>query len=172
MQEAQSAVEKLQDLLEEDVVEEGRLDGLKNLLADAKEEERMHEVAHEASLAEKDKLRAEIARCQQKLDDVNEDVRKLMALVEKAEAKANQRRNDRMVRLREKNNAIDAAKEAKGQRVIREREVAEARSTVDEFKEAATAFSPRVPIPANETYDTLSRKEQKLKRDIAKSKEK
>ena len=171
-QEAQSKVEELQDLLDQDVVEEGRLDSMKEQLNDAKEEEHMNVEAYQASITAKDEVKAALVESQQKLDDLDADLRKLKSLLEKAEVKSSQRHDERIKRLREKNAAIDATDAAKARKLEREAERDAQARLANQFKGEAMDFCARVVIPAGETLTTIERKYQKIGKDLEKSKEK
>ena len=168
-QRAQETVEGLEDALEQDAVEEGRLDELKRLLNEAVEEARFYEDSYGDSVLELDKAKSDMGAADQELQDIK-------ARVEEAKNKvAEQERNAR--RFESQTNEAAAAKN-KAVEVVRrlerrKREAEDIRDDkaklVEEFIGEASKISEREPVPAGETGDSLDKKLSRLTDDVARA---
>ena len=168
-QEAQNSVEELQDMLDQDVVEEGRLEALKGQLDEAEEDVQVQEASYQDSVIAKDAASALLQECERKLDAAEGSIKDFEKQVEKAESKSTQRINDRSARLREKNDAIAAldlvrAKKEKMLDLRREQD-----NIFMEFQEQARQISSRVAVDVGETGESLDRKYLKIQRDLKNS---
>ena len=166
MQQAENIVDELLDALDQDAVEEGRLDVLKAQLTEAKDEKNTHEASYEESVIAKDKnnefLRASREQMARK-DVIIEDAK---AKVLKAEGKATKCASQRASALRDKNAAFDSVESGKLEREQLERERDEELRRVDEFTQQANELYPRVPVDEGETGDSIELKLEKLNKDL------
>ncbi len=166
LQQAENMVDELQDALDQDAVEEGRLDELNCQLTEANEEKGTHEASYEESVIAKDRnnelLRASREQMASK-DIIIEDAK---AKVLKAESRVTKCASQRSSVLREKNAAFDAVASGQLERKQYERERDEVSLCVDEFTRKANDFCPRVPVDEGETGDSIDLKLQKLNKDL------
>ena len=159
-------MDELQDALDNDRIEEGRLDALKDQLSEATEEVKTHESSYGDMVVAKDKNNELVKSTREDLAAMDVTIKEVEVLVIKAENKANKCTNDRMAALRDKNAAIDAVERLRKERDHQEALRAEKRTHVEEFTLQASEVCARVPVDPGETYPTLSRKFEKLNRDL------
>ena len=168
VQSAESIVEELQDALDRDAVEEGRLDALKEHLVEAKEEVAIHEGSYEDSVVALDKARELMQVSRAQMAGLDAQIAEIDARVAKADGKAIKLSAQREGALRLKNSAIDSIEKAENNKVATESKCAEQVKIVAEFIEEATAICARVPVDAGETGDSIERKLKKLEADLHK----
>ena len=168
-QEAQTLVEELQDALERDEVEEGRLEALKKQLAEAEDEKGTHESSYEDSVLEKDRLFKALKCFKEQMANLDKAIEEAEAKLSKAEQKAAQRANKREDALREKNNALEVVERAIRDRQDTQRARDDKAATVENFKEQAGHVSDRVPIEKGETCGVIEEKLTKMNADLKKA---
>lgn len=166
LQSAQKVVEDLQDALDKDSIEEGRLDALKDNLKEAKEEKRMLEGSYEEAITSADKHRESMKTLTARLRAMDAQLADGEAKVQKAEAKELKLTEHRQVVLLAKNNAIQRIvdlKEEKGRLEIQRGRLAD---RVAQYTEQARQVCARVPVEPGETGQTLEAKLKKLSADL------
>ena len=168
-QEAQNIVEELQDALDRDAVEEGRLDALREQLVEAEDEKLTHENSYENSIMEKDKLFKTLKALKDKMANLDEAIEEAKAKLSKAEQKAAQRANLRENALLEKNNALEAVERGLQDRQETQKARDDKAATVENFKEQAGQVSSRVPIEKGETCKVIEEKLTKMDADLKKA---
>lgn len=166
MQQAENIVDELQDALDQDAVEEGRLDILKAQLTEAKEEKSTHEASYEESVIAKDKNNELLRASREKMASKDVIIEEAKAKVLKAEGRANKSASQRASALRDKNAAFDAVESGKLGREQLEKERDEESRRVDEFTQQANELYPRVPVDEGETGDSIELKLEKLNKDL------
>ena len=166
VQQAETMVDELQDALEEDSVEEGRLESLKQQLKDAREEKIGHEASYEDSVMAKDKNKESLESARDEMAKIDAQLKEAEAKVSKAESKLTRCVNQRSAALIEMNAAFESARAAKEDLETIKEEREELARAVEDFTIKANEICPRVPIETGETYDSLQRKIEKLKKDL------
>lgn len=166
MQQAENVVDELQDALDQDAVEEGRLDVLKDQLAEANEEKGTHEASYEESIIAKDKNNELLKTSRGKMAAKDVVIEEAKAKVHRAETRAVKCANQRSSALRDKNAAFDLVESEKSEREQYERERDEEAERVGEFTRKANIFCPRVPVDEGETGESIDLKLEKLTRDL------
>ena len=166
MQQAENTADELQDALDQDAVEEGRLDFLKGQLTEAKEEKGTHENSYGESVIAKDKNNELLRTSRERLASKDVIIEDANANVLKAETRAAECASQRSSALRDKNAAFDSVHAIKLEREQLERERDEESSNVDEFTQKAGRFCPRVPVDEGETGDSIELKLAKLNKDL------
>ena len=166
MQQAENIVDELQDALDQDAVEEGRLDVLKNQLTEANEEKSTHEASYEESIIAKDKNNELLKTSREKMASMDVIIEDAKAKVLKAESRAAKCLSQRSSALRDKNAAFDSVESEKLEREQYERERDEESQRVDEFTRKANDFCPRVSVDEGETGDSIDLKLDKLNKDL------
>ena len=171
VQRVESVVEELQDALDNDAVEEGRLEALKEHLIEAQGEVGTHEGSYEESVVALDKAREsmKVSRNQMKLLD--QRIAEAGAKIVKVEKDAEKLSDKRNEALKKKNDAVDAAERVVRKRPALEHDRVVQVETVSEFMKEAVQISPRVPVDTGETSFTLDAKLKKLTADLKKSEE-
>ena len=166
VQQAERMVDELQDALEEDSVEEGRLESLKQQLEDAREEKIGHEASYEESVMAKDKNRESLENARSEMAKIDAQLKEAEARVLKAESKLTRCVNQRSTALTEMNTAYESVRAAKEELEIIKEEREEKVRGVEDFTMQANEICPRVPVEHGETYDSLLRKKSKLQKDL------
>ena len=166
MQRAEETAGKLQDALEEDRIEEGRLEALKEHLKEAEEELRTHQGSFEEGILSKDKVNEsmKLAREQRAAIDVRID--EATTKLKKAEGRALTCSKQRQQDLQQKNTAINAVSDAKDRFAHAERKRESQLKVVKEHTAEAEKISARVPVPPGESADALDKKLIKLHKDL------
>lgn len=172
MQSAQRLVDELQDALENDAVEEGRLEALKTQLVEAREEVGTCEASFEDSVVEIDKIKESMGVFRSRMKKVDLRIAEFKARLEKAEKAAAKASTRRQIALRDKNEEITKEELAVSQKATLEQERQEKLGVVVSFIEEASKICGRVPVEAGQTCTSLDKKLQKLNADLRKYEEK
>ena len=166
VQQAETKVEELQDALEEDSVEEGRLESLKQQLEDAREEKIGHEGSYEESVMAKDKNKESLENARNEMARIDAQLKEAEVKVLKAESKLTRCVNQRSSALTEMNTAYESVEAAKEELETIREEWEELVRCVEDFTMKANEICPRVPVEHGETYHSLASKISKLKKDL------
>ena len=168
-QRAQETVEGLEDALEQDAVEEGRLDELKRLLNEAVEETGFYEKQYGDSVIDLDKAKLDLEATNLELQEVKARVEKARGKITAAEGDARKFESQTNEAAAAKNKAIEAV----GRLERRKQEAEDVRDdkakVVEEFVGEASKISEREPVPAGETGDSLDKKLSKLTGEVARA---
>jgi len=168
IQNAESVVDQLQDAIDRDSIEEGKLDELKKSLEETQREKALHEGSYEDSVLAKDKHKAEMNKFRVKMKEIDERLKEAELKVQKAEARLPKLVNQRQLALQDKNSTIETLQGIKEDKAQLERDRAEKAPVVAEFREKATKIGPRVTISPGETTDSLYQMAEKLTEDVKK----
>ena len=163
---AQSVVDKLQDAMDEDAIDEGRLGALRESLKDAEDEETMHGGSFGESVVTKDKLSAMIKTCRDRMTAIDEKIAEVEVIVRKADNKVEKLSTTRQAALREKNAALELIGEEKVKKQSLQEEQEGKAQTVKEFVTQANRVCARVSVEEGETALTLDAKLKKLTTDL------
>ncbi|KAL2056405.1 hypothetical protein ABVK25_003428 [Lepraria finkii] len=166
MQQTQNVVEELQDALDNDRVEEGRLEALKEQLEDAKEDKITHESSYGESVVAKDKNNESLRKTRDEMASMDTQIEEAESKVLKAESKATRCANQRQAALRDMNTAFENVNASKEERETITEEREEHLGVVENFINQANEFCPRVPVEHGETGDSIDRKLAKLNKDL------
>ena len=166
MQQTQNVVEELQDALDNDRVEEGRLEALKEQLEDTKEDKSTHESSYGESVVAKDKNNESLRKTRDEMASMDTQIKEAEAKVLKAESKATRCANQRQAALRDMNTAFENVNASKEERDTFTGEREEHVRVVENFTIEANDFCPRVPVEHGETGDSIDRKLVKLNKDL------
>ena len=166
MQQTQNVVEELQDALDNDRVEEGRLEALKEQLEDAKEDKITHESSYGESVVAKDKNNESLRKTRDEMASMDTQIKEAESKVLKAESKATRCANQRQAALRDMNTAFENVNASKEERETITEEREEHLGVVENFINQANEFCPRVPVEHGETGDSIDRKLAKLNKDL------
>lgn len=166
MQKAEDIVEKLQDALDQDAIEEGRLDALKENLAEAEEEKATYAGQYEESVIASDNAKAALREKKEQMAAIDVRIGEAMAKLEKAKGRLIKIQEQRHKALQQKNAAIETVKRAKDKLALMETERDEKIEVVKHFTEQAALICARVPVDAGETGSSLDRKLSKLDADV------
>ena len=166
LQRTESAIEELQDRLEEDAVEEGRLAALRSMLTENEGERTVQENSFEEAVISRDQLSQQMKAHEKKLEQIGNRRTEIEVKVKKAEDRHRKLVTSRETALRHKNSAIQDLMDAKEEKEKFEEERRVKQATVEDFTRQATLISPRVPVDTGETAASLDKKLDKLKIDL------
>ncbi|KIX01139.1 uncharacterized protein Z518_10205 [Rhinocladiella mackenziei CBS 650.93] len=165
VQQAEDEVDRLNDAINEDNVEGGNLEVLRQSLEEAEEQKSVHENSYQDSVNAFDALKEKLREVTRRLTELDERIAEAQAAADKAQAAAQKAGKKRAHDLGEKNAAIARIDDAKGDRGSLERKMNEMTEKVATFVEQARQVSERVNIPPGETYESLEKKYQRLMKD-------
>lgn len=166
LQRAETIVEELQDALDQDAVEEGRLDVLKSGLKEAESDKTVEANSYEEAVIGRDKLSELMKIKVEQLQGIDARMAEAEVKVRKAESKALRLSNQRQSALQEKNSTIQLLEDAKDRKKTIEEARQENAGRVASFIEQASQFCARVPIDPGETAKSLDSKLRKFTADI------
>lgn len=166
MQQAETVVDELQDALDNDSIEEGRLVALKEQLKEAQDEKGTHENSYGDMVVAKDKNNELVKSTRDQMAAMDVNIKQAEAGVLKAEDKATRCANNRSAALREKNAAIEVVDKLHEAREREETARQERHTVVEGFTAEAAEICARVPVDEGQTYITLLRKHEKLEKDL------
>jgi chromosome segregation ATPase len=166
MQRLEDRREELENALDKETVEDGRLDVLRTTLEEAEEERRINEGSLQDSTAAMDSMMRTLKEIKQRLAAKDADINKLKEEVRVAQSEELKVKDRRRKIISEKNAAIERINDRKRvrDRIYQERETVKAR--IVDFSEKASLVSPRVPIEEGETAASLDKKLDRLHRDL------
>lgn len=166
MQRLGSDVEDLQEKLDNDAVEEGKLDALKEGLEEAKEELSTHQASFSDSVIARDKAMETLKTIKERKDAIDVEAAEIKAKIHKAEIKKVKLSERREAALREKNRAFAAIEQSKHLREAAQVARDEIAETVTVFIREASKVCDRVPVDQGENCDSLDTKLKKLVHDL------
>lgn len=166
MQRLEADVEVLQDALDSDSLEEGKLDALKEGLEEAKGELDTHQASYGDSVVAYDKAKDALKACREKMKTVDDEIAEIQAKIRKAEHKAMKLSERRDAALRDKNAAFAELESGQKSRQDAEKRRVDQAETIDIYTEQANKVHPRVAVEENETPASLERKLVKLQDDL------
>lgn len=169
MQQADTLVDELQDALDADAIEEGRLDVHKQQLAEAQEDQATHEASYGEFVIARDKNNDSMRTTRDEMAEMDKEIEEAEAKVAKAESKATRCSDQRAAALREKNVAIEAVEKEKRDREMYEKERDNKVADVESFTNQANEHCARVRVDEGETPESIERKYEKLRKDLAKA---
>lgn len=166
MQQADTLVDELQDALDADAIEEGRLDVLKEQLEEAKSDKTTYEASYGEFVIAKDQNTKSLKTTREQMSDLDKKIEEAEVRVTKAESKATRCSDERTAALRDKNEAIEAVEKEKSDLEVYRNEKEDKVARVASFTEQANVLYPRVRVDEGETLDSLERKIEKLEKDL------
>ena len=168
-QRAQTSVEALQDALEKDAVEEGRLDSLREQLQEAEGEKTTYEASAMESVTSLDGIRASMKETWEQMGAIDASMAEVDVRIRKANNKAQKLSNQRQTVLQDKNSAIKLVQDIQDKKREWENEREGKVREVNDYVEKASKICPRVPVGRDDTYESLEPKYEKLVRDLKRS---
>ena len=166
MQQAEDIVEKLQDALDSDAIEEGRLDALKEHLAEAEEEKAAYVGSFEESVIACDKAKELLRVKKEEMSEIDHRIEGATTKLKKVEARAAKAEGQRGMALQQKNAAIKFSEKAKDVLADTEAERDEKARVVTHFIEQASLVCARVSVDVGETGSSIEKKLAKLEADV------
>ena len=168
LQRAETIVVDLQDALDRDAIEEGRLDALTAYLAEARSELTTHEGSYEDSVIAIDKATERMNSCRHQMTEIDTRIAEAEAKVLKAESKAVSLEIQRMTALQAKNKTVQTIEDERRRKQDKEQERQQKVATVKDFVEQASAICARVSVDPGENCTSIDHKLSKLVADLKK----
>lgn len=164
-QRAEEEVERLQDELEAATPQTGVLEVLEAQLQNAKETKQMHENAMQDAMEAKVILDEKQRGLKDQLSTLQKEIQEIEAKATKTTAKIHKSAELRHHALLEKNLAHERVQDAKAQKESLQEKRASQVERIADFAAQASSISPRVPVDANETTNSLDAKLDRLSKD-------
>lgn len=166
VQRAEHVVDELQDALDNDAAEEGRLDALKNFLKEAEEEKEAHEGSFGDSVIALDKVKESMRISRDQMAALDLRIAEAQAKILKAENKVSKTSSQRITALQAKNSTIESVQNLRESAAEVKRRREEKVAQVADFTEQAGKICARVSVDPGETGDSLDKKLSKLSADL------
>ncbi|KAL8874123.1 MAG: hypothetical protein Q9174_000493 [Haloplaca sp. 1 TL-2023] len=156
----------LQEVIDRDSLEEGKLDEYKKQLEGAKQTVATQEAQFGDAVLAADRARDAMKPLRDQMKAIDDEAAEVKAKIEKAEKRRMEKSLQRDAALREKNgafNEIDNARTSEGDARAKSTEKQE---TIDLYTNEAKKICPRVPVDKGETCGSLEKKLEKLQADL------
>ena len=167
LQQAQSSAGELQDILDRDEVQPGRLDSLAVQLAEVEEDKTTYEGSYEELVIAKDAAFKSLRKIRDKMKRTDELFEEMETVISKAKDKVTRHEDERRDVLREKNAALEAVERIKAANATRSEARSKQLKIIQDFISEANKICARVPVDENESEESLQKKYDKLLRDLA-----
>ena len=167
IQEAEDLVESLQEAISEDNVKSGNLESLRKQLEAAKAEKDIHEGSFMDVTNSLDSKKKAMRAINATLNAFDEQIKELSVVANTNRAEAQKADKDRAHALGEKNAAIARVEDGRKDRATMNDKMAEIDEVLQQATEQATALSARVNFPEGETFDSLSTKYDRRRKELA-----
>lgn len=167
LQKAEEAIERMQAALDEDNVEDGRLEALKDDLTEAQAEMELHKGSYvQARLAREGQ--DGVARTRKvALDAIKSQIANHDVVIKKAEDKARRLRQARQVALQAKNSATENLEDLKADKLRAEEKRDTKAETVEDFISGATKIcAERVSMDTGQTLASTEKKYEDVRNSI------
>lgn len=165
-QKADDEVERLQDAINQDSVEGGKLEVLKQGLTDAEEAKSLDEGSFQDAVVALDEKKRQLSAAKAELTRLDQEIAGLLAESKRKEAEAQKLSKKRATLLGSKNATIARIDDARQDRASYQRKLEELQVKIQTFTEGATTVSERINVDAGETFKSLGLKYEKLKKDL------
>ncbi|KAI9743277.1 MAG: Structural maintenance of chromosomes protein 6 [Claussenomyces sp. TS43310] len=162
-QRAEDQVDRIQEELDRDNVEDGRLDALREYLMEVSEELRVHEGSYGEAVLAKEKQNVMSSGLKKVHDAVKERIADHEARIKKAEHKVRRIQQARQIALQEKNIALDTIQDARKVKEAAEQKREKQAARVADFIEQATKVCQRVSVEAGMTAASLDARLTKIR---------
>jgi structural maintenance of chromosomes protein 6 len=165
-QQADDEVERLQDAINQDSVEGGKLEVLKQAVTEAEEAKSLDEGSFQDAVVALDEKKRQLSAAKAELTRLDQEIANLQAESKKKEADAQKLSKKRATVLGAKNAAIARIDDGRQDRASFQRKLEDLRGKIATFIEGALTVSPRINIDEGETHKSLGLKYEKLTRDL------
>lgn len=166
MQRMEDDREALQEALEQENVEDGRIDSLHANLKDAEDEANVHQGSLNDSTAAMSVIEDELQNIRQELAAKEVDIRQLSENSRVAQDERQRCVQKRHEIISEKNSAIARIENLQQERTGVIENLKHLKERVEDFTHKASQVFPRVPIDEGDTPKSIEQKLLKLQRDL------
>lgn len=161
-QQAEDEVDKIENAIREDNVENGRLDVLKAALQETQEQKALTESQFKDAVNAHDEKKKDMRARHQRRVAADSQVEELQQELQAAQNARRQTDKDRAQQLREKNNSAARIQDAQTDRRRLQDRLSGAQENLEEFEKQASETCARVNVPEGATLDSLTAKQHKL----------
>lgn len=168
LQKAEEAIERMQTALDEDNIEDGRLEALRDDLTEAQAEVELHEGSFvQARLAREGQ--DGVARTRKvALDAIKSQIANHDVIIKKAEDKARRLRQAQQIAMRAKNSATENLEDLRAEKLRSERLRDIKAETVEDFiSQARVVCAQRVSLDPGQTLASTEKKYEDVRTSIA-----
>ncbi|KAJ9604138.1 Structural maintenance of chromosomes protein 6 [Cladophialophora chaetospira] len=165
LQEAQTRLDDLNDAIENDTAESGKLDQLQKALEADRQQKEVHESSYQDSVNNVDEKTNDLHAATAKCNDMDRRIEQADALAEQAKTAAQQADKTRSRDLKNKNDAFEKVRDAQADRGQVEQNLERIETEVADYTKQALSISERIHVPEGETHNGLEKKYKKLKED-------
>lgn len=170
LQQAEDAVEALQNEIESNRPQDGRLQELERQLQEKRDDHENSESAYQDSVVAKDSLNEAAQTLKAELDAAQREYDDAANRLERAERKFDTASGSRTDALAEKNRAINAINNAKNYVEALEKKRDDQRKHKDDFVEAAQQICHRIPVePEYRNTEVIDERIERLTNDLARA---
>jgi structural maintenance of chromosomes protein 6 len=166
-QQADDEVERLQDAINQDNVEGGKLEALRQAVTEAEEAKALDEGSFQDAVVALDEKKRQLSAAKAALTHFDQQIATLQSESKKVEVEAQKLSKKRATMLGAKNAAIARIDDARQDRASLQRKLEEMQTKLATFIEGATSVSARINVDEGETHQSLSLKYEKLTKDLA-----
>lgn len=162
LQRSEENVDRLQEELDKDNVEDNHLEGLRDNLKEAQLDVEMHSASYGDATIGKEKLNQTCSEMKARVNDVKAKIGEHDMKIKKAQDKATRARQARGIALQDKNLALQAVDEARIAQAAAEQKCNRQQLRVDDFIRQASQVCARVEIPEGDNAASIDKKLQAL----------
>ncbi|PGH01414.1 hypothetical protein GX51_05221 [Blastomyces parvus] len=166
LQKAEDSVEELQNAIERDTTEDGRLEGLLASLQENEGEKRTHQSSFEDSVNKMDSIVEILNEKKDEALQIGQTIAEYREKVEQLEEEHSRMLEKRRKALTDKNVVVDKLESVKADKEYIARKRQELVDIILDFSAKASSISPRVTVPEGETANSIDMKLVRLKRDL------
>jgi chromosome segregation ATPase len=165
------AIQDLKDALEADTPQTGLLEQFDQNLKDAQDTRQINENQYKDLINEKDSLNSKARVLMNQLNGFGEELANIDDRINKAKASLEKAINKREEEVRKSNQTHILLRDARDHKIRLEEERDQQVARVSDFTEQAEQISPRIPVDAGETAESLEAKLNKLQREQLRQRE-
>lgn len=162
------AVDAAREAVENDSVEAGKLEAIKDALAQAQEEKSVHDGSMVDSVVAVDAKKRVMKEHRDRLIEIDTQIQSFESVARESSDDVQRKSHARQTALGDKNAAVARIEDAKRDQGTLQRRREQQTATVEDFTTKASAISPRVNIDPGETPRSLDAKLVKIQEDINK----
>jgi structural maintenance of chromosomes protein 6 len=165
IQTAQHLCDEIQEKIDADNIEEGKLDALKQALSDLEQELVHNEKIRNDAVKEKEKHTAKWKAMEPNIRAIEGRGREAETRLKTAKGKTRQREEARQSVLYQKNKLHEVLAKLQSDQSVLEQDKAQLEGVVAEFTDGASEVGPRVPVDRRDSQETLKAKMEKLEEE-------
>ncbi len=166
VQEAELAVENLTDAIRDDNVKSGNVDVLKQMRKDAEQQKELHEGSFMEATTNLDEKKKAMRAIHARLNQFDERIDELSGVANTRKTEAQTADKDREHALREKNAAFARVQDGRNDREAMNHKMEQINQILQDAIAQASELCERVNFPEGETFDSLSAKFDRRRKEL------